>query len=44
MNYKTKTIDLLFTLYKLEDTKQYQNKSISKYIDKLQEKLNKKEF
>ena len=40
MKYKIKTIDLLFTLYAIEDKGQYLNEVLSKYIDRLQEKLN----
>lgn len=44
MKYKTNLLNLLFTLYRIEDKKQYSCKSISKYIDKLQEKKEKKEM
>ncbi len=38
MKYKTKTIDLLFLLYNIEDKQNYKCKNISKYIDKLQKR------
>lgn len=37
--YKTNKINLLFTLYELEDKTQYKSKSLSRYIDKLQKNI-----
>lgn len=39
MKYKVNRIDLLFTLYNVEDKRAYKDKTITKYIDKLQQKI-----
>lgn len=40
--YKTNKINLLFTLYELEDKTLYKSKSLSRYIDKLQKNIKKR--